>query len=357
MRRSAISLHLWLGLILGFFWALQGLTGSILVLHREADRLVNPALASGATGPWLPLESLVAAAGVKAERITIVDSARNSLAIHHGKADSRRAVIVEAATGTILGDRAVTAPQPDREGIFRWLFLLHHELLAGDLGETILGISALFLFSSLLLGLWIATPWRGLFRISAWRTSRIRLWGWHRMVGVLAALALLPLSLTGAYLIWGKELRAAAATVWPMQLPPEGKSTLAGPAIGLDRAWAIANGQFPDATFVSATLPGPKAAAYKFRLHQPGEARALFGVTAVWVDGASGTISYRYDPLDAAAANRVIDSLFAIHSGEIAGWPGRLAVLAAGLSLPMLWITGLWAWLRAQKRRNRPIPA
>ncbi|CAA9536468.1 MAG: hypothetical protein AVDCRST_MAG91-3426, partial [uncultured Sphingomonadaceae bacterium] len=34
-RRVLVQLHLWLGLVVGGVWALQGLTGAMLVFHRE----------------------------------------------------------------------------------------------------------------------------------------------------------------------------------------------------------------------------------------------------------------------------------------------------------------------------------
>ena len=47
MRRAMIAVHLWLGLILGGLWALQGLTGSVLVFHREIERLAGPVVGVG----------------------------------------------------------------------------------------------------------------------------------------------------------------------------------------------------------------------------------------------------------------------------------------------------------------------
>ena len=38
MRKALFQLHLWLGLVVGLAWALQGLTGASLVFHREMDR-------------------------------------------------------------------------------------------------------------------------------------------------------------------------------------------------------------------------------------------------------------------------------------------------------------------------------
>jgi uncharacterized iron-regulated membrane protein len=356
-RRLAIVAHLWLGLLIGGVWALQGLTGAVLVLHREADRALNPPQhAPVAAGQWLPLGMLLAAAGAPADRISIVDGRRDTVAVQVGKRGEKRAIIIEAATAQRLANRSVDAPAANREGALRWLFMLHEALLAGDSGETLVGIAGLLLASGSALGLWIAAPWR---RLRPRRGPlRARLWGWHRAVGVLAAAALLLLALTGAYMVWSKPLRPLIATIVPLQTPPETATAAPVAVIGIDAAFAIARRQFPTAAFVAATLPGPKVAEYRFRLRQPGETRAIFGTTTVWVRAGDGRVAWRYDPLHAPLANRLIDAMFSLHNGEIAGWPGRLAVLATGLALPLLWFTGVWRWLlrrRGFARRARPV--
>ncbi|MGH8499598.1 MAG: PepSY domain-containing protein [Methylococcales bacterium] len=43
-RRIWLKVHGWLGLLLGLFLAIFGLTGSILVFHAEINELLNPNL-------------------------------------------------------------------------------------------------------------------------------------------------------------------------------------------------------------------------------------------------------------------------------------------------------------------------
>jgi uncharacterized iron-regulated membrane protein len=43
-RRLWLNIHVWLGLVLGFFLTIFGITGSILVFHAEIDELLNPTL-------------------------------------------------------------------------------------------------------------------------------------------------------------------------------------------------------------------------------------------------------------------------------------------------------------------------
>ena len=60
MRKRLVKLHLWLGLCVGLFWAIQGLTGALLVFHREADRLALPAPDGG---PMASLDLIIGGAG------------------------------------------------------------------------------------------------------------------------------------------------------------------------------------------------------------------------------------------------------------------------------------------------------
>ncbi|MGH8475057.1 MAG: PepSY domain-containing protein [Methylococcales bacterium] len=43
-RKIWLKVHLWLGLSLGLFLSIFGLTGSLLVFHAEINELLNPAL-------------------------------------------------------------------------------------------------------------------------------------------------------------------------------------------------------------------------------------------------------------------------------------------------------------------------
>ena len=356
MRSWLVSIHLWLALVLGLLWALQGLTGASLVFHRELDRLGGPAVQAG---PMASLDGIIGAAaqhtGGKIQMIGIADGKGDLLNLHYKEGDVVRQLRIEAATGKIAETRDYDPPHPG-SGWWRWVYMLHESLLLHDRGETLIGLSGLFLMTALGTGLWIGWPragqLRAIFAARQWRTTRTRLYGWHRLVGLGAGLVLVVTIPGGVWMIFADSLRPVVARHLSHQLPYKARpaETLAaaiGPQAALDRARAL----FPSAAFVRLTWPTAAAPVYAVRLRQPGEIRAWSGVTSVVVDASSGRILSTYDPLTAPWTNRAADAAFSVHSAEIAGPAGRLLLMLAGLSLPALYVTGIWAWWR--KRRPR----
>lgn len=358
-RRVLVQAHLWLGLVLGFFWALQGLTGAALVFHREVDRWSLP---DAVAGPMAPIDELIAAAerraGTSINRIGIADARGDLLtAAYTDAAGTHRALLLDAATGNVVAAREDEPATPLAGSASRWLYTLHEALLLGDRGETLVGVSGLFLITAVITGLWLGWPrrkaWRAAFAARRWRTAAQLLFGWHRLVGLIVGFALLVTVPAGAWMIFQADLRPALAKAVPYRLPyksaPAPVATV--PRVPPGTSLAAARARFPDARFVRLTLPTAKAFAYTVRLRQPAETRVWSGVTAVVVDPRTGGVLDVYDPLAALLANRVADAAFSAHNGELGGVVGRILILLAGLALPTLYVTGLLAW--ARKRRNR----
>lgn len=358
-RRILVQVHLWLGLVLGLFWTLQGLTGTALVFHREVDRWSLP---DAVAGPMAPIDGLVAAAertaGTSIERIGIADARGDLLsAAYTDAAGTHRALLLDAATGGVVAAREDEPATPLAGSASRWLYTLHEALLLGDRGETLVGVSGLLLVTATITGLWLGWPrrkaWRAAFAARRWRTAAQLLFGWHRLVGLLVGFALLVTVPAGLWMIFQADLRPTLARAVPFRLPfkPAPAPAATGPLITPGAAFAAARARFPEARFVRLTLPSAKAFAYTIRLRQEQETRAWSGVTAVAVDPRTGGVLDVYDPLTAPIANRIADAAFSAHNGDLAGTGGRILILIAGLALPTLYATGLLAW--ARKRRNR----
>lgn len=361
LRRILSAAHLVLGLTLGLVWALQGLTGAMLVFHREFDRVVTGAWqANGSvSAAEVPLDRTLAMAREKLsgppESIGVIDGDSSLLTVNYvDPTGNRRGLIIDAANGKILQERN-WRPQSPADGNFtRWIYDLHHHLLLGEVGGMLLGLSGLILVLSACWGTYLAWPrrkqWKQAFAVSRWRTRRQRIWGWHRATGLIAGIALIIVALSGASMDFGKQLRAFSSAYLPYR-KPFGPTLVqvAEVPIAPQRALEIAREQLPKAAFVALSLPTEKSPVYRVRLRQPGEWRSWSGTSVVTIDPANGEMLDVYDAAAAPWTNRILESAFAIHSGEAAGLGGRLLVMLAGIALPLLYATGLWTWIRRRR--------
>lgn len=358
IKRLIIDIHVWLGLVVGAIWALQGLTGALLVFHRELDA---PRAASMA-GQRLSLDSLIVAASRTgngaAEAIGVYYPGEPILAVTIAGPAGQVSVLVDEVSGAIVGERARKPSSPSGGNLWRWIYNLHHGLLIGKTGEWVLGASGILLLSSALGGIWLGWPrrkhWRQAFAAGRWRSRLQRLFGCHRATGLAAGVGLGILGLSGAMIDFAEPLRAGAerAGIYrpAFKLRP---GTLPNRPISAERALQVAAATFPAASFVSLQLPSVTAPAYRVRMRNPGEWRAWSGTSIVTVDAGSSAVLDAYDAARAPIANQVLESAFPVHSGELAGFLGRILVFAAGLSLPVLYLTGLWAWIAKRTLRTR----
>lgn len=357
VKRVVVLAHLWLGLTLGFLWALQGFTGAALVFHRDLDRAAFAPTAGASRSLDELLEEAGRAMRAQPESIGLYYPDGSILGVTFPEPrKGKRTVLVDAASGTVLGMRQRTPTSLADGNLWRWVYNLHHALLLGERGEWLLGASGIVLVITAISGVYLAWPrrgqWRAAFAARRWRSRLQKLFGWHRAVGLAAAIAVILLAVSGAIMDFGKPLRAWAedhAGYHPPYKPKPG--SLPGRLVGAERARVLALARFPDAAFTSVTLPSKRNPVYQVRLRRPGEWRKWSGTSLVVLDAGSGRILAAYDAANAPIANQIIDGAFAVHSGEIAALAGRILTAAAGLSLPLLYLTGFWAWLR--KRRVR----
>jgi len=364
LRRSLVSLHIWLGITIGALWALQGLTGAILVFNRDVQS-VQLGAAPGSSG-MLPLDEIFSrasnAAGARVEMLeTFTPQPTLLLAYYKEGTDENKQLVVDARRGTILDHRYPETKMPTGGSTWSWLLHLHESLLRGDNGLYLVGTSGLLLFSSVVMGLAIGWPrrgqWRHAYRPGRWRTGSQKLFGWHRMLGLtLGAVALLSAT-SGSYLAFAPELRPmlGSAGLYKMPYKPHPVEQIPPPAITVQQAFAIAQARFPGAGMVRATLPTKKAPVYGFRLLQAGEWRRWAGTTTIFIDPANGNVLSAYDPLSAPFFNILNDNLYPTHTGEAGGLLLRTLIFLAGLSLPVMYVTGLWAWVRRRRRRGKPV--
>jgi hypothetical protein len=87
--------------------------------------------------------------------------------------------------------------------------------------------------------------------------------------------------------------------------------------------------------------------------------RTFFGFGNHNVDGVDGRILGEQVPWRGSAADVFMQLQFPIHSGRIAGIPGRIIISAMGIAIALLSVTGvvIWAMKRARRRPNNFVTA
>jgi uncharacterized iron-regulated membrane protein len=363
MRPGLKRLHLWLGLTLGLFWALQGLTGACLVFHHELERMAIPRPMSG---PIAPIQDILRSASQESHgghitRLSLTDAHSDVVEVSYvDNLQHPRAILIDAATARLLDERDLEPATPFTGSASRWVLNFHTSLLSGRSGEIIVGISGMALFTTAITGLCLAWParngWGAVYSFRRWRTNLQRLYGWHRALGLTAAAFILFSALSGAWMTFEDQLRPALARLVTHQLPYQPtRNASQGTVIPAQQAITIAQAQLPDARWVRVTLPTAKSPVYTIRFHRQGEG-AWLGRTSVAVGASTGRIESVYDSTTVPLSNRIADALLPLHDGERFGAASRVTMMLAGLSIPTLYVLAVWRWL-AQRRKRFPVPS
>jgi uncharacterized iron-regulated membrane protein len=370
-RKIWLNIHLYIGLVIGLELALVGFTGSLLVFYREIDAWLNPGLlTTQGSGAHQPIDRIVAAAraavpeaqGPGTELGVQVPFRANATYLAWVKipgetpqAERWQQVSLDPYSGAVLGVWGAD------EGVISLLYRLHYTLLLGEWGETAVGISGLLLFISLLTGVYLWWPRRskiGQALTINYRTSRTRLnFDLHRVPGIYMALILLVVAFSGVSMIFPRYVQSMVQLFSPVaQEPKQLQSTPfpGAPAITPSQAIAVADTVFPDAELKSLVLTSlAPEGVYAIRKRQPGEVRKSGGTSVVWVDQYSSAVLATRDPRTMSAGDTFLRWQFPLHNGEAFSLPGRLVILLSGLSIPLLYVTGLLIWLRKRQARRR----
>lgn len=340
------QVHRWISLTVAAIWLVQAITGTLNVFRWEIDDWT-------VAGAHVPVD--YAAVGAKvdalaAEPNTSVSSVWTSgtnagrFDVHYDKNDAYRIMRIDGQ-GRVLRDRS--GEQIAAQGaIWDTITSIHTSLLLGDTGKWLIGLSGLLLLSNIVLGLKLAWPKRGtwsktLFGKPAGK-SVAKLYGWHRKVGLWFAFPALFTVTAGVSMVFsdGLEQRLGAALVEPVVSPGPANSN----KISFANAIAIALKTYPGASFSGVSLPDDEDPWYRVRLRNAGEVPRKWGTTVVWVSSRDGTVLGTYDAASPRPERAVIDTAYALHTGQIGDVLGRLIVLSIGLCLLTLISLGIPLW-------------
>ena len=383
-RKLWLSVHLWLGLVLGFFLAVFGTTGSILVFYEEIDTLLNadlkvvqaPAQGESAYRSVTKIQSAAIAAMPSQAQLRFVNYPADATASYRfgfvvpGAVADRQdewQVHVNPYTAQVLGKHLIKKAEDIFPSAFiPFVFRLHFALLAGETGGIIIGVIAVILLFSVLTGLIVWWPltgnWRRVLTIKPRAAAERFNHDLHQTSGFYTFPVLFAVLLSGVYMnlpdqFIGLVKQLSPGTQGfidePHSLPAKGKKP-----IDLAQALNSVQSHYPEGRVNALSFPDGETGIYHISIVNLPKLSRFWSERQVLVDQYSGMILKVRDPSTRITAGQTfIEWQWPLHSGKAFGWSGRILVFLSGLACPVLFITGLIRW--RQKRRaklHRHIP-
>ena len=356
-----LVLHGWLGLAVGLFLSICGLSGAILILRPSLEPRAVTAMnvaPQSARATWqAALESAAGASeGARVEHIFVSPSPKRALEVWTRKGE--RLIYVDPHTAQVLGVR-----EPRRD-FWGWLSGLHTELLSGERGHSAVGWCGVSLFVLGISGLFLWWPRGALASASTWRRAltmkwkapaHVRFFEWHRVLGFFACGLYLVIGATGAALVWPEAASSTFARVLGGSAAPKPKAKASGAMRELDLLVSAAQAKFPEGTLRRISFPAKAGAPLSIRFRLPGEMHPN-GVNTVFLDAASGRVLGVQDTRVAPLDQRAMFLRYPLHTGEWGGLFSKALAVAVGLLLPTLWVSGVIMWARRRKAGRNPTP-
>jgi len=372
-RKLWVKIHLAIGLSFGALFIVVGLSGSILAFRQPIDEWLNAAIMRvevTAQTTYRPLDQILAAAKVAAPPDSVPE--RLVLPRHSGLAASitfmattdeletdYHEIFVDPYTAKVTGQRLLL--HGDRllsQPFIRIVMDFHWTLLLGPNKAYIVGISAIFLFVSVLAGLYLWWPRNGRWRRAAtieWGATPERIvYDLHKTVGLYLSAALMVVLLTGCAMIFKPQTRSVVASFSPLHPDPHNMQSTPDPhraPVGIDAVVAIADTIFPDGTLHSIRLPSGPTSVYVVGKQEDREPNRSITNRNVTIEQYSGRVLHVQDREDFTSGETILEWLYPLHSGEAFGIVGCALVMVTGLAPLTLYVTGLLHWM--QKRRAR----
>ncbi|MES2452040.1 MAG: PepSY-associated TM helix domain-containing protein [Pseudomonadota bacterium] len=376
MRAAFVLVHRYVGLAIAGFLVVASLTGSVLAFRSELDTWLNPGLFHVAQrGRAVPSLSHLVAGVERADRsvqaftLALPEVPGESVSIYVGPRQDAAApaynqVFVDPATGDILGRRMGGAVRFDRAHLIPFLYRLHYSLHLDGWGDVLMGVVALAWMIDCFVGFYLTLPrgkpfwkkWRPIWRIKRGAGPyRLNL-DLHRACGLWLWAVLFLLALSSVSLNLNREvfrpmlsaLLPTSPSIWDQPAPPVPPSLALDWDMAAAKAHAEAKRRGWDGP-VSTIYAGRAQGFYMVRFGRPREAG--FGMSTIYVSGVDGRILSVEEAGGGKAGDVVAGLMFPVHSGQVAGLPGRILICIAGLAIAMLSITGVYVWWRKRAPR------
>ncbi len=410
MRKALGLIHRWAGLFIAVFLIISGVTGAIISWDHELDEWLNPHLfdsnAAGATKPPLDLVRSVEAAD---GRVAVTyfplqfEAGHNAVIGVAAKIDPTTGqpfeidynqVFVDPVSGAHAGKRLWGRISLSSEDVLPFLYKMHYSMHIPGFGGIdrwgywFMGIISIVWTIDCFVGFYLtlpsrrqyvaAVPARDVSSASVRRTWWERwkpAWGikrgvsgyrrnldLHRAFGLWLWLLLFIVAFSSISMnladIVVRPVLSTFATLTPDPFDdhvPTDQTKPIEPALSWQKAIGILEADARSRGWEEApgmAFYGRLHGLYGVEFYRPGEEHGTYGLSKMlFLDGRSGLSAGGRVPFEGTAADIFMQLQFPLHSGRIAGLPGRILISALGLVIALLSVTGIVIW--AKKRTAR----
>lgn len=342
-------LHRWLGIALGLFIAVVGLTGSWLIYDRE---LAAPAYALDAASDVQPLQQLYEQAlkYLPAETDVAVRFPQK-LGLPYQIWAGENQVVIDQYSGNVLAVRKAEFWP------YGWMFHLHKELLLGKRGETLSGWQGVLLFLIVLAGvaLWWPRKWKAAFQLR-FRQSGLIFWrDLHKQVGIVATPFLLLAIVTGVSLNFSEWVSQTASTVFgsgetaALAINPQASVQKPRP---LDEIASQANAALAGGRIGIISIPASPTKPIVVRKQMPGDPHPN-GLNFVYLDRNTAEVLQVIPLQEAEPARRWFNWAYPLHTGQALQPWHHWALLVVGLLPALFFVTGIYMYVLRKRNLRR----
>ncbi|MGY5850621.1 PepSY-associated TM helix domain-containing protein [Salegentibacter sp. F14] len=345
-NRKLLKYHSWFGLIAGLFLLIMGISGSILVFHKQIDSWIfKNQYQENYSGPQQLDQAIKNVQKNYPGWDTRVKQFNpGKVLIFDLRNQKQRAYLfVHPVSGKILKEVDTS------KHFTSWLLKLHYSLHLGVIGRIIVLLIGILFFLSLLTGII-------LYRKSIWKVlafsvrlnhhkKRSMYSSLHRYIGVWALLLNLVLVITGIVLAY----TVAKAGLNPLPAP-------SGPSIEISMNESLKEIEMDYPRFTPTYIRLP--------LRQDGDI-TVFGrfsqdpffysefYNYIRLDHRTAEITSVKKVRQSSFSEKLASTVMPLHYAEFGGLTVKILYSFIGLSGPFLSITGFLIWLKGRRRNSR----
>ncbi|RIV92750.1 PepSY domain-containing protein [Aurantiacibacter xanthus] len=353
--KRGLTAHAAIGLIGGALLYMVCLSGTILVLYEEWQRLEQPA------APEMSEISPAAVQRAVEEVLATEKEPTTHLYVHLPSEDLPRATITTDSRALHL-DSDGTVAMPEENAWSEFLYGLHYTVnLPTLIGITIVGALGAMIVALAVSGV-IAHPkiFRDAFRLRSRNKGGVGLADWHNRLSVWTLPFSLAVALTGAiiglatvaaYAIaaasYGGDVEAVFAPLFGEETEAEANAATIPNAAA---AMRYMQAEYPAVALTYVILHDPGTAGQHIQAVGAHDRRLIFGEYYDFT--ADGKFTGTAGLADGSLGQQAAASTYNLHFGNYGGLLVKLAYILFGLALTAICATGTYIWLGKRRRRG-----